>query len=137
MSAEAQQGLAFYASHPIQTAAGQPIGSLCVLDRNPRTFSAEEKLILQRLAGIAMRLLDLQLVAAPQYLPGPWAAIHARIHLSLQRIETLTALARWEVSAETAAARAYQTSLHEERLLIVQDVDYEVSTALARLGRRG
>jgi len=131
VSKEAQKDFAFYASHPIQTATGQPIGSLCVLDKKPREFTANEQFILQRLADIAMKLLDLELVAAAEQ--ALWAAIQGRIALSLQRIETLTALARWEVSPETATARAYQVSIHEERLLIVQDIDYEISMAFARL----
>ena len=136
LSAEAQKDFAFYASHPIQTNAGQPIGSLCVLDTKPRDFSADEQFILQRMAGIAMRLLDLELVTQSAQAPALWAAINARIDLSLQRIETLTALARWETSPETVMARAYQASLHEERLLIVQDIEYEISMAFERLKRR-
>jgi GAF domain-containing protein len=136
LSAEAQKDFAFYASYPIQTATGQPIGSLCVLDKKPRDFSADEQLILQRMADVAMRLLDLELVAQPAQAPALWAAIHARIDLSLQRIETLTALAQWETSSETVMAQAYQASLHEERLLIVQDIEYEISMAFERLGPR-
>jgi len=131
VSKEAQKDFAFYASHPIQTASGQPIGSLCVLDKKPREFTANEQFILQRMANIAMKLLDLELVAAAEQ--ALWVAIQTRIALSLQRIETLTALARWEVSPETATARAYQVSIHEERLLIVQDIEYEISMAFARL----
>jgi len=131
VSPEAQKDFAFYASHPLQTASGQPIGSLCVLDKKPRQFAANEQLILQRMAGIAMKLLDLELVASAEQ--ALWEAIQVRIALSLQRIETLTALARWEVSPETATALAYQASIHEERMLIVQDIEYEVSRAFARL----
>lgn len=133
VSKEAQQDFAFYASHPIQTAAGQPIGSLCVLDRKPRTFTVDEQQVLQRMAGLTMKLLDLELLAAPEQAPALWAAIKARIDLSLQRIETLTALARWEMSPETATAQAYRASIQEERLLILQDIEYEVSAAFARL----
>jgi GAF domain-containing protein len=133
VSEEAQKDFAFYASHPIQTAAGQPIGSLCVLDKKPRQFTADEQLILQRMARLTMRLLDLELLAAPAQAPALWAAINGRISLSLQRIETLTALARWEMSPETATAQAYRASIQEERLLIVQDIEYEVSAAFARL----
>ncbi len=136
VSAEAQRDFAFYASYPLQTAAGKAIGSLCVLDKKPRTFSPDEQMILQRMAGIAMRLLDLELAAVPSPAPALWAAIAARIALSLQRIDTLTALARWEISAETATALAYQASIQEERLLIVQDIAYEVEVAFARLGPR-
>lgn len=132
VSEAAQKDFAFYASYPIQTKTGQAIGALCVLDKKPHEFSAEEQLILRRMAGIAIQLLDLQLVVAPEQAPALWAAIQVRIQLSLQRIETLTALARWEVSADTAAAQAYRLSMHEERLLIVQDIEYEVSSAFAR-----
>lgn len=131
VSLEAQKDFAFYASYPLQTTDGQPIGSLCVLDRKPRAFTANEQFILQRMAGIAMKLLDLELVAATEQ--ALWAAIQVRIALSLQRIETLTALARWEVSPETATALAYQASIHDERLMIVQDIEYEVSRAFAQL----
>lgn len=136
LSVEAQKDFAFYASYPLQTTTGQPIGSLCVLDRKPRNFGADEQLILRRMAGIAMRLLDLELIAQPAQAPALWAAINARIDLSLQRIETLTALARWETSPETEMAQAYQASLHEERLLIVQDIEYEISIAFERLRPR-
>ncbi|MGI4760632.1 MAG: GAF domain-containing protein [Janthinobacterium lividum] len=131
VSEEAQKDFAFYASHPLQTTTGHPIGSLCVLDKKPREFTADEQLILQRMAGIAMKLLDLELVASAEQ--ALWAAIQGRIALSLQRIETLTALARWEVSSETATALAYQASIHEERMLIVQDIEYEISAAFARV----
>lgn len=131
VSAEAQKDFAFYASHPIQTTTGQPIGSLCVLDRKPRQFTADEQTVLQRMAGLTMQLLDLELLAAPEQ--ALWAAINGRIDLSLQRIETLTALSRWEMSPETATAQAYRASIQEERLLIVQDIEYEVSAAFARL----
>jgi hypothetical protein len=109
---------------------------LCVLDKKPREFTANQQFILQRLAGIAMRLLDLELVAKPQQAPALWDAINTRIQLSLQRIETLVALARWEASPETATALAYQASIHEERMFIVQDIEYEVSAAFARLANR-
>ena len=133
VSQEAQKDFAFYASHPIRTAAGQPIGSLCVLDRKPRHFTNDEQEVLQRMAGLTMKLLDLELLVTPAQAPALWAAIKGRIDLSLQRIETLTALARWEMSPETATAQAYRASIQEERLLILQDVEYEVSAAFARL----
>jgi GAF domain-containing protein len=133
VSQEAQKDFAFYASHPIQTTTGQAIGSLCVLDRKPRSFTIEEQVILRRMAGLTMKLLDLELLAAPAQAPALWAAINGRIDLSLQRIDTLTALARWEVSPETDTAQAYRTSIQEERLLIVQDIEYEISAAFARL----
>jgi len=131
----AERGVRAYAGHPLTTMAGQPIGVLCLIDQNPRTFSQEDQLELQRLAAVAMRVLDLQLALEHEPAQGPavWKAINHRIALSVQRIGTLTALAQWEPSPETAIARCYRTSMHEERLLITQDIDREISIAFARL----
>lgn len=136
VSPEAQASFDFYASYPVLTAAHQPIGTLCVLDRQPHEFGPDQQLILGRMAGIAMRLLDLELAAPPSNAPALWAAIEGRVQLSLQRIQTLTALARWESSATTPAAQAYQSSLHEERLLMVQDIEYQVDSAFAQLAQK-
>jgi hypothetical protein len=43
----------FYAGHPISTAGGWRIGSLCVMDDQPRTFTDEDALVLRRLAARA------------------------------------------------------------------------------------
>lgn len=123
---EAQQDFVFYASSPIITTEGQAIGSLCVLDTEPREFERDDQLLLQQMAALAMRLLDLELAAPLVKLPLLWSAIESRVRFSLQRIETLAALARWETSADTPAARAYSTSLHSNRLRIVEDIEYQI-----------
>lgn len=131
----AERGVRAYAGHPLTTVAGQPIGVLCLIDQSPRAFSQEDQLELQRLAAVAMRILDLQLALKhePEQGPAVWQAINHRIALSIQRIGTLTALTQWEASPETPIARCYRTSMHEERLLITQDIDREISIAFARL----
>ncbi|WP_188809818.1 GAF domain-containing protein [Hymenobacter cavernae] len=131
----AERGVRAYAGHPLQTVAGQPIGVLCLIDQKARAFSAEDQLELQRLAAVSMRILDLQLALEhePEQGPAVWQAIHHRIALSIQRIGTLTALSQWEASPETPAARSYRTSMHEERLLITQEIDREISIAFAQL----
>lgn len=134
---ESQANFDFYASFPLVTSEGhQPIGALCVLDRQARSFSTQEQMILKHMATIAMRLLDLELLAPPTVAPALWAAIESRVQLSLQRIDTLTALSRWEESPRTPTAQSYQNSLHDERSLIVQDIDYQVNTAFSRLRQR-
>ena len=42
----------FYAGHPISAPDGSHIGTLCLIDREPRQFSEEECLVLRDLAGI-------------------------------------------------------------------------------------
>lgn len=43
----------FYAGHPLLTAEGLPLGSLCLIDRAPRELTAEDRGALQDLARIA------------------------------------------------------------------------------------
>ncbi len=43
----------FYASEVLRSAEGLPLGTLCVIDRVPRTFSEHEKAILRDLAALA------------------------------------------------------------------------------------
>ncbi|UOQ71749.1 GAF domain-containing protein [Hymenobacter cellulosilyticus] len=52
----------FYAGHPLQTPEGYNIGSLCVIDRQPRVFSPDEQELLQQLATTVMLLLELRRV---------------------------------------------------------------------------
>lgn len=48
----------FYASMPLTTADGQAIGTLCVVDRQPRALDEARREWLESLARIAMGLLD-------------------------------------------------------------------------------
>jgi GAF domain-containing protein len=54
-------GLRFYAGAPLQTKDCYNLGTLCILDKTPRTFTAEEKEILEQLAQIVMDEMDLRL----------------------------------------------------------------------------
>ncbi|GGL08138.1 sensor domain-containing diguanylate cyclase [Deinococcus radiotolerans] len=58
-----------YAGAPLTTPAGQRIGSLCVVDPEPRTLDQEDLLALQDLAALAMQMLELrrQLLDAEQH----------------------------------------------------------------------
>jgi GAF domain-containing protein len=130
-AAQAQTDFQFYAGHPLLTTAGYAIGTLCVLDAVPRAFTVAEQTVLQQLAELAMRLLDLHLLLAQQAVPAPaiWAGIEARLAFSIQRIETLTALAR---RAASAAAASYYVDIEQEQQFILADIDYNVRQALAQ-----
>ena len=52
-----------FASVPLATHDGHAIGTLCVFDVRPRTFTDEELEDLQLLAAVAMRELDLRLAS--------------------------------------------------------------------------
>jgi GAF domain-containing protein len=53
-------GLQFYAAAPLETPGGHRLGTLCVIDREPRVFSARQGKILSRLASIVMDEIEMQ-----------------------------------------------------------------------------
>ena len=113
--------LGFYAGHTLRTAAGYPIGVLCVIGHEARTFSETESELLARLATVVMGLLDLRLhlLQQPTWNQQLWASVYARIETSVTRLETLAALASWEEQPDSPAAQAYQASTHEEMVHII------------------
>jgi PAS domain S-box-containing protein len=56
-------GLQFYAGAPITTHDGMLIGTLCIVDKKTRTFSAKDRSILANLAKIVMDEIELRLSA--------------------------------------------------------------------------
>lgn len=56
-------GLRFYAANPLTTQDGHRLGTLCIIDRNPRQLSAEEAGTLKTLAAVVMDSLELRLSA--------------------------------------------------------------------------
>jgi GAF domain-containing protein len=57
-------GLQFYAGVPLRTPDGYNLGTMCVLDREARTFSAEDVRSLEDLAAIVMNDLEMRLHSA-------------------------------------------------------------------------
>lgn len=54
-------GLRFYAAAPLQTDDNYNLGTLCILDKEPRTFSESEKEILKQLSEIVMDEMEMRL----------------------------------------------------------------------------
>lgn len=54
-------GLQFYAAAPLRTSDYFNLGTLCIIDKNPRSFSEEEKIILGKLGKIVMNEMELRL----------------------------------------------------------------------------
>ena len=56
-------GLRFYAGAPLTTHDGHGLGTLCVIDRDPREFSDEQTATLADMAAVVMDELELRLAA--------------------------------------------------------------------------
>ncbi len=85
-------GLRFYAGVPLQTSDGFNLGTLCVIDREPREVTQEELEILGNLAALVMDQMEFRLAARAQtahlqILNTTGAAIAAE--LGLERIVQL------------------------------------------------
>ena len=59
-------GLRFYAGAPLITADGYRLGTLCVIDREPRELTKDETKVLEELAAIVVDELDFRLAARGQ-----------------------------------------------------------------------
>ncbi len=56
-------GLQFYAGAPLRTSDGHNLGTVCVIDLEPRQFSEPERRVLEDLAAIVVDELELRLAA--------------------------------------------------------------------------
>jgi GAF domain-containing protein len=56
-------GLQFYAAAPLRSAEGYNLGTICVIDKTPRTLNARESSILMQLSRIVMDQVELKLKA--------------------------------------------------------------------------
>ena len=113
--------LGFYAGTTLRTPTGFPIGVLCVIDHQARTFYPEESKLLERLGAVVMELLDLrlQLLQQPTWNQQLWEQVYQRIETSISRLGTLAALASWEDQDDSADAQAYRTSTQDEILRVI------------------
>ncbi|WP_149087988.1 putative bifunctional diguanylate cyclase/phosphodiesterase [Pseudomonas prosekii] len=54
----ARNGIRFYAGAPLRTRSGHAIGSLCIIDKEPKQLSDAERLVLQDLAEMVMAQIE-------------------------------------------------------------------------------
>lgn len=73
-------GVVAYAGVPLRTAGGEPIGTLCALDYEPREWGDEELELLSDLSAAV--IAELQLLAATRLLARQSARVHALADLS-------------------------------------------------------
>ena len=78
-------GVRFYAGAPLRTPGGQTLGTFCLIDTVPHTFSATDQAVLADLAATAMDALELRLATVRQ---EEEAAERRRVEEALRRSET-------------------------------------------------
>lgn len=106
-----ETGARFYAGMPLVTSDGVALGTVCVLDTEPRTLTDIQRTGLQALARVTMRLLDerkreLQLEREAILQPVAPAAADAGYYLVILEVQELAALA--EKQSERLLGRALQ-----------------------------
>jgi GAF domain-containing protein len=76
----AELGVVAYAGVPVRAAAGEPVGTLCTIDNEPREWSADDVEVLTNLAGSAVA--ELQLLAATRQAARQQARLRSLSQLS-------------------------------------------------------
>ncbi|WP_426061243.1 GAF domain-containing protein [Hymenobacter sp. B1770] len=128
-------GLRFYAGFPLLTTAGEAVGTLCVIDRQPRFLEPEEAVLLRELADVALLLLELQAALTATAAPAPalWPTIYVAIADSISRLDTLAELRKWEETADTPAALNYQAARREEASMVAKTLQKQIQAAIQHL----
>ncbi len=86
--------LRFYAGALVFLPDQRPLGTLCIIDRQPRTFTAEEQRILELLAALVSQTISVRhrCQAHPQTYGPPWARLSSELQ---EEIQALNALVRY------------------------------------------
>jgi two-component sensor histidine kinase len=135
-----EEGLRFYAGAVLQSEDGLPLGTLCVLDREPRQLTEFQRGAVEALARQATRLLDLRLALKRQDLLT--REIDHRVKNSLAAIGGIVRLqsARSdhpevkEALAVVQSRLAAVTALHEQLHLDTRGAAMDLGDFLVRLG---
>jgi transcriptional regulator with GAF, ATPase, and Fis domain len=85
------KGLRFYAAAPIQMPDERRVGSLCVIDRQPRTFSSEEQDLLEQIATLVSQMVSVRHCCLHSLTLGAaqWEHIREQIQVELQGLAAL------------------------------------------------
>ncbi|MFC7290809.1 histidine kinase dimerization/phosphoacceptor domain -containing protein [Hirschia litorea] len=97
-----EQGLRFYAGALLKTSDGLPIGTLCVLDNEPRKLNDFQKKTLNTLAKQVMRELELRMALQEQDVLR--REMDHRVKNSLQTVSSLVRLYKSQAHPDSADA---------------------------------
>ena len=129
-----QLHLGFYAGQALRAPDGQPLGSLCVIDRKARRLSPAEGQLLTQLGLVAQDLLTLQAAAASEaaFNPALRARLDALVQQSLTRLHTLAELRTLDLHPDAADAARYDASRLDEASYLAQSLHRELLRVLEK-----
>jgi hypothetical protein len=118
-TAAGAKNLRFYAGAPLVMPNQCAIGTLCVIDHRPRTFSAEEQQLLEQLAGLVSGTIVLRHDCRERM--GQWGAHWQQVQQHLvDELRELVALVRYlsahfgiQVPVSAAVLEPVQRRLHD------------------------
>ncbi|MDQ2769552.1 MAG: GAF domain-containing protein [Bacteroidota bacterium] len=126
-----QLHLGFYAGQALRTPDGQPLGSLCVIDRKPRQLSPAEGQLLTQLGLVAQDLLTLQATRADNTLdPALRTRLDELVQQSLTRLQTLAELRALDLAPEAGDAERYQAARLDEASYLAQSLHRELLSVI-------
>jgi len=125
-----QLDLQFYAGHPLRSPNGYNIGTLCVIDRQPRSFSPAEETLLQTLAGVVIRLLELRLALSAHSESSfvLWDPVYKAIEGQLSRLQKLA-----DEAAASPSAAGLTPAMTREAAAIARIIDQLIAATLVRI----
>lgn len=118
-------GLRFYAGATLRTGEGLPLGTLCVLDYEPRQLTQLQRDALKVLASQLMTQLELRLALKRQTLLSK--EIDHRVKNSLQAVSALVRLQRSKSNEESVRAALDQVSQRIETISLLHEELYNTS----------
>ncbi|AHM60632.1 ATPase [Flammeovirgaceae bacterium 311] len=128
-------GLRFYAGAPITTHDGYRVGTVCIVDHTPRSFSAEQRSILAQLAGLVMEELELRL-SARKALGAQNEMLNMTVHDLKNPINNISGLAHlieMEIS-DKESVLTYTGLIHKSAKTLNQVVQNLLDTSLNTSG---
>ena len=113
------QGLRFYAGALLRSLDGHPIGTLCVLDRQPRRLDGFQKSALQTLAAQVMAQLNLRAALAREAVLR--SEVDHRIKNSLQMVGGFVGLQRVSATSDEVRAALLDVEQQINTIAILHD----------------
>ena len=112
----------FYAGAPLATPEGHRVGTLCVIDRFPRTLSDEQRATLEALARQVVALLELRKVAASALEQRALLSQQAkRLKSSNEDLEQFAYVASHDLKEPTRVMASFAKLLREEYSAVVDE----------------